>query len=65
MANSPGVHRSWQVEYIQYIPVFSERGAAEMIVASSIEITAQRQAQAALIQNENWRSRALSGSYRS
>ena len=49
MANTPGVHRAWQVEYI---PVFSEHGDVQMIVASSIEITAQKQAQAALIQNE-------------
>ena len=49
LANSPGVHRFWQVEYI---PVFSDQGAVEVIVASSIEITAQRRAQAALIQNE-------------
>ena len=49
LANSPGVHRFWQVEYI---PVFSDQGNVQVIVASSVEITAQRQAQAALIQNE-------------
>lgn len=49
LANSPEVHRFWQVEYI---PVFSEHGQVAVIVASSVEITGQRQAQAALIQNE-------------
>lgn len=49
LVNTPGIRRSWQVEYI---PVFSEQGAVEMIVASSIEITEQRQAQTALMQNE-------------
>ena len=49
LTTSPGVHRFWHVEYT---PVFSEHGDVEVIVASSIEITAQRQAQAALIQNE-------------
>jgi PAS domain S-box-containing protein len=53
LANSPGVHRWWQVEYV---PVFSEDGKGlrkvEVIVASSIEITGERQMQAALLQTE-------------
>ncbi|MDP9039420.1 MAG: PAS domain-containing protein [Acidobacteriota bacterium] len=49
LANRPGVQRCWQVEYI---PVFSAAGEVEVIVASSIEITEQRQGQAALVQNE-------------
>ena len=49
MANSPGVKRAWLVEYI---PVFSEQGDVRVIVASSIEITEQKKAQAALMQNE-------------
>ena len=49
LANDPGTHRSWQVEYI---PVFAADGRVEVIAASSIEITAERKAQAALIQNE-------------
>ncbi len=49
LSNSPGVHRAWQVEYI---PVFSAEGKVEVIVGSSIEITTQKQAQAALMQNE-------------
>ncbi len=49
MANSPGVKRAWLVEYI---PVFSEQGDVQVIVASSIEITEQKKAQAALMQNE-------------
>lgn len=48
-ANSPGVQRAWQVEYI---PVLSEQGDAKVIIASSIEITEQKKAQAALMQNE-------------
>jgi PAS domain S-box-containing protein len=49
LSNLPGVRRAWQVEYI---PAFAPDGTVEMIVASSIEITAQRQFQAALVQNE-------------
>ena len=49
LSNMPGIRRAWQVEYI---PAFASDGRVEMIVASSIEITAQRQIQAALVQNE-------------
>jgi PAS domain S-box-containing protein len=49
LANSPDVHRYWQVEYV---PVFSDDGHVQMIASSSIEITAERQMQAALLQTE-------------
>jgi PAS domain S-box-containing protein len=49
LANRPGKQRYWQVEYI---PVFSEEGKVKVIVASSIEITAERQMQKALLQSE-------------
>ncbi len=49
LANSPDVHRYWQVEYV---PVFSNDGSVKVIAASSIEITAERQMQAALLQTE-------------
>ena len=50
-ANSPGVLRCWQAECL---PVFSSTGAVDLIVASSIETTEQRQHQAALIQDEKF-----------
>jgi len=49
LANSPGVQRYWQVEYI---PVFSDEKKVKVIIASSIEITAERQMQKALLQTE-------------
>ena len=48
LTNDPGVVRTWQSDYI---PVFSG-GNVEMIVASSVEITAVKQMQAAFMQTE-------------
>jgi PAS domain S-box-containing protein len=49
LEDAPGVQRCWQAEYI---PVFSADGKVTLIVASSIEITAERQMQKALLQTE-------------
>lgn len=45
----PGEHRYWTVNYD---PVFSADGKVEAISAASLEITAQKRAELALIQNE-------------
>ncbi len=45
----PDLHRYWTVNYS---PVYSEDGSVQAITAASLEITAQKRAEAALIQNE-------------
>ncbi len=45
----PGVHRYWTVNYF---PVYKEDGTVQAITAASLEITAQKRAEQALIQNE-------------
>ena len=49
LANSPGVYRHWQSNYV---PVRSDSGEITGIAAASIETTQQKKAEAALIQNE-------------
>jgi PAS domain S-box-containing protein len=45
----PGVHRYWTVNYS---PVYGPDGAVRAITAASLEITAQKRAEVALIQSE-------------
>jgi PAS domain S-box-containing protein len=45
----PGVERYWTVNYF---PVYGEDGEVQAITAASLEITAQKRAERALIQNE-------------
>jgi PAS domain S-box-containing protein len=45
----PGVQRYWTVNYF---PVYGEDGKVQAITAASLEITAQKRAERALIQNE-------------
>lgn len=45
----PGVHRYWTVNYL---PVYGPDGAVRAITAASLEITAQKRAEKALIQSE-------------
>jgi PAS domain S-box-containing protein len=45
----PGVHRYWNVNYF---PVHGEDGKVQAITAASLEITGQKRAEKALIQNE-------------
>ncbi len=49
LPNRPGDHRYWTVNYD---PVYGESGKVEAISAASLEITAQKRAELALIQNE-------------
>ncbi len=49
LATDPGTHRFWTVNYY---PVYSEDGKVQAITAASLEITAQKRAENALIQNE-------------
>jgi PAS domain S-box-containing protein len=46
---SPGEHRSWTVNYF---PVYDADGSIQAISAASLEITTQKRAELALIQNE-------------
>lgn len=45
----PGIHRYWTVNYY---PVYAEDGSVRAIAAASLEITAQKRAELALIQSE-------------
>lgn len=45
----PGIHRYWTVNYY---PVYAEDGTVRAITAASLEITAQKRAELALIQSE-------------
>lgn len=49
LPSQPGAHRYWTVNYF---PVFAEDGSVQAITAASLEITAQKRAEQALIQNE-------------
>ena len=49
LSTQPGVHRYWTVNYS---PVFAEDGSVQAITAASLEITAQKLAEQALIQSE-------------
>jgi PAS domain S-box-containing protein len=49
LANTPGIKRHWQVEYV---PVCAADGTVSVIVATSAEITAVKQMEKALIQGE-------------
>ncbi len=49
LPTQPGVQRYWTVNYF---PVYGEDGAVQAITAASLEITAQKRAERALIQNE-------------
>jgi PAS domain S-box-containing protein len=49
LPSQPGEHRYWTVNYY---PVYGEDGRVEAITAASLEITAQKRAERALVQNE-------------
>jgi PAS domain S-box-containing protein len=49
LPKQPGVHRYWTVNYF---PVYAKDGTVQAITAASLEITAQKRAEEALIQNE-------------
>jgi PAS domain S-box-containing protein len=49
LPEQPGAHRYWTVNYF---PVYNEDGTVQAITAASLEITAQKRAEQALIQNE-------------
>jgi PAS domain S-box-containing protein len=49
LPTQPGEHRYWTVNYF---PVFAEDGSVQAITAASLEITAQKRAEQALIQSE-------------
>jgi signal transduction histidine kinase len=49
LASNPSEHRHWAVNYS---PVFAEDGSVRAISAASLEITQQKRAEQALIQNE-------------
>ncbi len=49
LPSQPDVHRYWTVNYF---PVYAEDGTVQAITAASLEITAQKRAEKALIQNE-------------
>ncbi len=49
LPNDPGSHRYWTVNYS---PVFAEDGSVRAITAASLEVTAQKRAENALIQSE-------------
>jgi len=49
LPTQPDLHRYWTVNYF---PVYSEDGTVQAITAASLEITAQKRAEQALIQNE-------------
>lgn len=49
LPRQPGVHRYWTVNYF---PVYAKDGTVQAITAASLEITAQKRAEEALIQNE-------------
>jgi len=49
LPSQPGAHRYWTVNYF---PVFAEDGSVQAITAASLEITAQKRAEQALIQSE-------------
>jgi PAS domain S-box-containing protein len=49
LPSKPGEHRYWTVNYY---PVYGEDGRVEAITAASLEITAEKRAERALVQNE-------------
>jgi PAS domain S-box-containing protein len=49
LISHPGEHRYWTVNYL---PVYAQDGTVQAITAASLEITAQRRAEKALIQSE-------------
>jgi len=49
LPTQPGVQRYWTVNYF---PVYGEDGKVQAITAASLEVTAQKRAERALIQNE-------------
>jgi PAS domain S-box-containing protein len=49
LATEPGVHRHWMVSYF---PVIGPEGEVQAITAASLEVTAQKRAERALIQSE-------------
>jgi PAS domain S-box-containing protein len=49
LSTQPDLHRYWTVNYF---PVYAEDGTVQAITAASLEITAQKRAEQALLQNE-------------